>query len=298
LHSEKKTHSHVSHGTSLQRHDWWYSSAPEPCGVHTLLESSLHCHNIPPKVTDYFFYCLSFTEWQKSLESQGLSFCSHCGSDQPRLCLVVFISFYQFWGKSLFSSFLSLSTKACIHSKHCLALILWVSTSLICCRHDGLHVYKVSKSWGRISQLQQYRFKNRYSVLLLIKLSTSSTTFDAKMRSDCVSANISYWLSVWWAARTKSDQNLRADILTTTKEIKKQLCSLVPNQVGNRMLSCVDNWRCCWGVDTFCMEVPPFDAIFWPVQKIFQNSFKNRTLLMGLPLPKCTKCKLFRHEEL
>ena len=148
------------------------------------------------------------------------------------LRVVIFISFYQFWEKSLFQHFLVSSLKVWIHSKHYLDLFLWVPTSLFGCRHDGLRTYKVSKRWGWISQLQQHRLINCYLVLLLIKLSIYRNTFDAELRSDCVSADISYWLSAWRAVRAQSEQNLRADISPTTKDIKNPTRSVVGVGVG------------------------------------------------------------------
>jgi hypothetical protein len=214
------------------------------------------------------------------------------------LRVVVFISFYQFWEKSLFQRFLVSSFKVWIHSKHCLDLILWVPTSLIGCRHDGLRTYKVCKSWGWISQLHLHRLINHYLVLLLIKLSSYSNTFDAEMRSDWVSADISYWLSAWRAVRAQSEQNLRANISTTTREIKKPLLNFIGNRVSYAMLTFERKESCFRGVDSFRVEVPPLDAIFRPVQKILHNSFKNQAFGTGLPPSKCMRTNVFRHEEL
>ena len=56
------------------------------------------------------------------------------------------------------------------------------------------------------------------------------------MRSDCVSADVSYWLSAWWAARTKSDQNLRVNISTMTGRLWKLRYTFVGNEVGYTLI--------------------------------------------------------------
>ena len=55
---------------------------------------------------------------------------------------------------------------------------------------------------------------------------------------------------------------------------------------------------CFGGVDAFRVKVPPLDSIFWQVNKIVHNSFKNWTIQTQMPLPKCMKSKVFRHVKL
>jgi hypothetical protein len=50
-------------------------------------------------------------------------------------------------------------------------------------------------------------------------------------------------------------------------------------------------------VDSFRMEMPQLQAIFRSFQKTLHKFFKNRTLDIGLPPPKCTKYKVYRHEK-
>ena len=99
-----------------------------------------------------------------------------------------------------------------------------------------------------------------------------------------------------WAQ--KKEQNLTLDISTMTKDIKKRRCNFVNNDVPYIILCFEAEMRCSWWVDAFRMKVPPFNAIFWPVHKIVHNSFKNQSIQIRVPLPKCTKSKVFRHVRL
>ena len=95
----------------------------------------------------------------------------------------------------------------------------------------------------------------------------------------------------------KKEQNLIANILTTTKDVKKWLLNFVHNGVGYGLRQVYDKKSCFGEGVAFRVKVPPLDAIFWPVRKIAHNSFKNRTIQTGMPLPKGIKSMVFRHEK-
>jgi hypothetical protein len=90
------------------------------------------------------------------------------------------------------------------------------------------------------------------------------------------------------------------------KDEKNHTLPLLSMKLGTQSTTDEDERNCHPGIVTLCMVMAWFEAIFWQVQKILHNSFKNRTFDIGLnrtfdiglPPPKCMKSNVFRHEKL